>query len=111
MDHSGGAGRRVTIKERTMAAAKGRKKAAVKVRMWALTTCIWCRKVKEFLDELDVEYECTDVDTLSGAERESASAEMKKHNPRGSYPTLVCGDEVIVGFDDKKIKDALGIDD
>ena len=95
-----------------MAAAKGRaKKAEVKVRMWALSTCIWCRKTKDLLDELEVEYECTDVDLLVGAEREAASAEMKKHNPRGSYPTLVCGDEVIVGYDDKKIKEALGIDD
>ena len=92
-------------------AKKSGKKTEMKVKMWALSTCIWCRKTKDLLDELDVDYECTDVDMLSGAERDEVVAEMKRHNPRGSYPTLVCGDEVIVGFDDKKIKEALGIDD
>jgi glutaredoxin-like protein NrdH len=85
------------------------KKTDKKVKLFALSTCIWCQKTKDFLESNGIEYDCTYVDLLSGAEREAAVAEMKKHNPRGSYPTLVCGDEVIVGFDDRRIREALGI--
>jgi glutaredoxin len=94
-----------------MAGKKASRKNDKKVRVFALSTCIWCRKTKDLLDELGVEYECCDVDLLSGSERDKARDELKKFNPRTSYPTVVIGEgEVVVGFDDVKIRKALGID-
>ncbi|MBI5086180.1 MAG: 50S ribosomal protein L13 [Acidobacteria bacterium] len=40
--------------------------------------------------------EFTDVDLLSGAEREVVLAEVRRLNPACSFPTIVIGDHVIV---------------
>ena len=36
------------------------------VRLYALSTCPYCRMTKKFLDESGVEYELTEVDLLDG---------------------------------------------
>jgi glutaredoxin len=61
------------------------------------------------MDENDIPYEYTDVDQLEGAERESVIAEVKRLNPQISFPTIVIGDNVIVGFKEERIREALGI--
>ena len=79
------------------------------VRIFTLSTCGWCRKTKELLKDLDIEYEYIDVDKLSGNDLKEAREEVKKHNPRGSYPTMVIdhGKHVIIGFKDDDIKEVL----
>jgi glutaredoxin len=79
------------------------------VRMYALSTCVWCRKTKRLLKKLGVAFSYVDVDQLSGRERDEAMRQMRIHNPRGSFPTLVIdGDEVIAGHDVEKIRKRLG---
>ncbi len=78
-----------------------------KIKLYALSTCIHCRNTKDFLKECGVQYECVDVDKLTGEERERALEEVKKFNPDLTFPTLVIEDEVIVGFRKEKIKEVL----
>ena len=80
-----------------------------KVMIFTLTTCGWCKKTKQLLKDLDVEYEYMDIDTLKGEEREKVRAELRKHNPRMSAPTIVIDDgkNVIVGYDEEKVREAL----
>ena len=80
-----------------------------KVFLWALSTCMWCKKTKKFLDDNGVEYSFIWVDQLEGDERDKALNEIEKHNPAVSFPTILIDGKCIVGFDDKKIKEALGI--
>jgi glutaredoxin-like protein NrdH len=81
-----------------------------KVHLYALSTCGWCRKVKKFLEEHHCEFTCDDVDLLTGAEKERVGAEVSRLNPRRSYPTVVIDDgQVIVGFDEDQLKQALGL--
>ncbi len=77
-----------------------------KIRLYSLSTCPACKKVRQFLDEHGMEYEHTDVDLLDGGEQWLASKEVKRYNPAGSYPTLVV-EEVVVGFDEARIREAL----
>ena len=78
------------------------------VTLFTLSTCIWCKKVKALLKELDVAYHYVDVDLLKAPEKESALAELKRFNPLCSFPSLVVnGSACIVGFDEAKIKEAL----
>ncbi|MGM0365444.1 MAG: glutaredoxin family protein [Actinomycetota bacterium] len=80
-----------------------------KVIIYALSTCIWCKKTKNLLKDMGIDYSYIDVDLLEGDEREQILAEMKKHNPDGGFPTLVIDDShCIVGFDEKKISEKLG---
>lgn len=79
------------------------------IRVFALSTCIHCKKAKEFLDKCGVNYEPTHVDQLTGQERSDAIDEVKKINPAQSFPTIIIGDTVIVGFRQEEIEKALGI--
>jgi glutaredoxin len=56
-----------------------------------------------------VEYTFVDVDCLKGDERKAIVADIKKLNPRCSFPTIVINDKVIVGFQEDEIKEALGL--
>ena len=78
------------------------------IMLYALSTCAWCRKTKAFLDSMKVEYSYTDVDLLKGEKRDKTIGEIKKWNPRCSFPTLVINNEVcVVGYNEGKIKEAL----
>ena len=78
-----------------------------KVMLYALSTCGWCRKTKELLGELGVEYDYEDVDLLKKDEQDAAIEEIKKHNPSCSFPTLVIDDKkCIVGFMENSIREA-----
>ena len=85
---------------------KGKKKA--KVMLYALSTCGWCLKTKALLNSLGVEYNFVDVDLLKGAEQERIMKDVEKWNPSSSFPTVVVDGKPIVGFDEKRIKKAVG---
>jgi hypothetical protein len=56
-----------------------------------------------------VEYQFTDVDLLLGEERKAILDDVRKINPACSFPTIIIGDKVIVGFREDEIKEALGL--
>ena len=79
------------------------------VKMFTLSTCHHCKAAKKFMAECGADFEFTDVDLLTGAEREAALAEVRRYNPECSFPTIVIGNQVIVGNDQEKIRKALGL--
>jgi glutaredoxin len=79
------------------------------VKMYTLSTCGHCRATKKLLDECQVQYEFDDVDLLQGEERAAILEDVKKINPRCSFPTIIIGDKVIVGYKEDEIKEALGL--
>lgn len=80
-----------------------------RIMLFALSTCVWCRKTRALLDQLGVAYEYVYVDLLAGAERDRVLAEMARWNPQESFPTLVIDDErAILGFKEGEIREALG---
>ena len=85
---------------------KGEKKG--KIMLYALSTCGWCRKTKQLLDSLGVEYSYVYVDYLEGDDSENTMDEIKKWNPKCSFPTLVINDKkCIIGFNEDEILEAL----
>jgi glutaredoxin-like protein NrdH len=78
-----------------------------RIILYALSTCGWCAKTKALLKELGVDHSFVYVDLLSPAEMEEAVQEVEKYNPRGSFPTLVIGQKVIVGYREDEIRKAL----
>jgi glutaredoxin len=79
------------------------------VKIYSLSTCSHCKSTKKLLDECQVEYEFEDVDLLEGEERAAILEDVKKINPRCSFPTITIGDKVIVGYREDEIKEALGL--
>jgi len=84
---------------------KGKNKG--NIVLYALSTCGWCRKTKDLLKDLGVEYKFVDVDLLEGEEREEIMEEVKRWNPQCSFPTIVINNKCIVGYDEQKIRGAI----
>ena len=81
-----------------------------KILLYALSTCGWCKKTKDLLSKLDVEYSYIFVDQVEGSEKDKVMDDVKKWNPRCSFPTLVINDkECIIGYKEDEIKEALGL--
>jgi len=77
-----------------------------KVKLYALSTCGWCKKTAEWLSDKDISSDRIYVDKLHGAEREDVLDEMKEFNPRRSFPTVVIDDgkTVIIGFKPEELE-------
>ena len=79
-----------------------------RIVLYALSTCVWCKKTKRFLSNYDVAYDYVDVDLLEEDEKEKAKHEITRWNPRCSFPTLVINDNTcIVGYDEGKMRKAV----
>ena len=77
------------------------------ILLYVLSTCIWCKKTKNLLNELGVEYEFIEVDLIEDIdEKKKIQKEVKKWNPEVSFPTIVINDkDCIRGFEEDKIRE------
>ncbi len=76
--------------------------------LFALSTCGWCRKTKNLLNDLGLEYSYIDVDLLDAQAKREVVEEVARWNPSTSYPTIVINNKSIVGFQEDKIRQAVG---
>ncbi len=83
---------------------KGKKAARVKV--YGTPVCPWCGIAKDFLRDHDIEFEDIDV----AADREAAREMIEKSGQMG-VPVIEIDGEMVVGFDEDKIKRLLDIKD
>ncbi|MBS3757305.1 MAG: glutaredoxin family protein [Desulfobacterales bacterium] len=83
--------------------------ATPEVMMYTLSTCSHCKSTKKLLDACNVAYDFVDVDLLDAEERKTILEDVKKLNPKCSFPTIKIADQVIVGYKEQEIKEALGI--
>ena len=80
------------------------------VRFYGISTCVWCKKTRQWLEDHDVAFEFTYIDLISGEEKDAVLAIVQEWNPRQSFPTIVIdGASCVVGFRPDEIKEALGL--
>jgi len=79
------------------------------VKLYTLSTCLHCKKVKQFMKDYNIDYQATEMDLLSGEERKSAINALRELNPRLTFPTIIIGNRIVVGFKRDEIMEALGI--
>ena len=75
----------------------------IPVWLYSLSTCSMCKELKQLLSKNKIQYETIDMDRLDKQEQSEILDLLKSYNPKMSFPTLVAGDEVIVGFNREKI--------
>jgi glutaredoxin len=79
-----------------------------KVMLYALSTCGWCKKTKQFFDDNGIDYDYVYVDKLDSSELEQVMAEVQKWNPSINFPTVVVDDKtVVVGFRVDRLREVL----
>lgn len=70
------------------------------IKIFALSTCGWCKKTKAFLADHGYAFAFVDVDLLEGAAKDAAKTMQQQYNPRGSFPTIVYNQQTpVIGYD------------
>ena len=82
---------------------------ADRIKIFALSTCPYCKRTKRFLSENGVDYEAIDVDLLDAAEQDRVLAEVEELTGKHSFPVVVVGSEVIVGHNEERLRQVLGL--
>lgn len=74
------------------------------VTIYSTPSCHFCHAAKEFFTENNIEF--TDHDVSSDSEKRQ---EMVQKSGQMGVPVIFIDDEMIVGFDEPKVKSLLGI--
>ncbi len=75
-----------------------------KVVIYTTPTCHFCHAAKEFFTANDIAYEEIDV----AADRAKAREMIDKSGQMG-VPVILVGDEMIIGFDEGRLRELLGL--
>ncbi|MFH1402016.1 MAG: glutaredoxin domain-containing protein [Patescibacteria group bacterium] len=75
-----------------------------KVKIYSTPTCGYCNVAKDFFDEKGVKYEEFDV-----AADEAKRKELIDISGQIGVPVITIGEDIIIGFDQAKISELLGI--
>lgn len=74
------------------------------VTIYSTPTCHFCHMAKEFFTENKVKF--TDYDVSSNLEKRN---EMIEKSGQMGVPVIFIGDELIVGYDEDKLRESLGL--
>lgn len=77
------------------------------VKLYALSTCSWCKKTKKLLDDKSIAYDCIDVDLVPLDQQEIFLKEIESLVGRRTFPVTVVGTVAIPGYEPKKILGAV----
>lgn len=72
------------------------------VKIYTTPICPWCAKTKEFLRENKIKFKEIDV-----ASDKKAAKEIINKSGQTSVPVIDVGGELILGFDESRLKKAL----
>ncbi len=74
------------------------------VKVYSTDTCMWCTKVKQYLNQLNVDFE-----DLNVGENINYQEEMIKKSHQSGVPVLDINGTIIIGFNKEAIDNALKI--
>ena len=76
--------------------------------MYALSTCVWCKMTKQYLNDNNIEYEYIDVDLAETKEKQQIHDDIQQKGGTLNYPTIIIDDtKLIQGFRKDLLKEAL----
>lgn len=74
------------------------------VKIYSTPTCIYCKNLKQFLNEKGIAFEEIDV-----SQNQQALEEMVEKSGQMGVPVIEIDGQIVVGFDKEKISKLLGI--
>ena len=74
------------------------------ITIYSTPTCHFCEAAKSFMNENNLQF--TEVDVSTDADQRQHMIEM---TGQMGVPVIRIGDDVIVGFDEAKVKEILGM--
>ncbi len=74
----------------------------MKVKMYTLSTCPWCRKTKRWFKERNIPFDFVDYDLAGEEEQDRIAKEMMKYTGHISFPFVKIDDQAIIGYHPEK---------
>jgi glutaredoxin-like protein NrdH len=71
---------------------------ACAVFLYALSTCPWCRKAKQWFADNKVPFDYVDVDLLPADEQDDAAEKAFELSGARRFPVVVINGEVVAGY-------------
>lgn len=75
-----------------------------KVTIYALSTCLWCKKTKKYFEEKKMPVDIVDYDKQDEARQEEMMAEMRGAGCTGSFPFVKIGGACVQGYDPQEFE-------
>lgn len=73
--------------------------------IYTLSACPQCRKAKQLLGDMGLEYYFEDADSLDEENQRNVMAEVSRWNPGRSFPTIVINNKrAILGYNETEIR-------
>ena len=79
-----------------------------KVKLYTLSTCLWCKRTKQYFEERKIPFDCVEYDKANDAEQERIMAEMLEHGGGGSFPYVCIDKDVVQGYEPAEFDRLLG---
>jgi len=81
-----------------------------KVLLYALSTCGWCKRAKNFLKDNDIEFEYVDLDLCSWEDKNKIRKDIQSRGGRLAYPTVIIDNKILLtGASPNKLREVLEI--
>jgi len=76
--------------------------------VYIITTCPRCRRVKEYLDQIGIDYDVVAVDLLTRDERSAIVEKYRKYHPVVSFPIIEVGETILIGTNPDEVRQVFG---
>ncbi len=80
----------------------------MKVFMYTLSTCPWCRRTKKFFSDRNIPFEYIDYDLAEEKEQEKILEEMSTYGG-SAFPFVKIDGKVVIGYNPEKYSELLGL--
>jgi glutaredoxin-like protein NrdH len=81
-----------------------------KVLLYALSTCIWCKRTRQLLEDEGVTFDFVYVDLVEPDERREIRERIREFSSSTSFPAVIIDEQdCIVGYKPDIIKERLGL--
>jgi len=76
----------------------------MEIKIYTTPTCKWCQKLKEWLKKKKISYEDRDV---AESQNKTFRDELIQKSGQLAVPVIDIDGKIIIGFDEKKLEEAL----
>lgn len=79
-----------------------------KITIYALSTCLWCKKTKKYFEDRKVPFEAVDYDKQDEARQDEITKEMKDAGYKCTFPFVRIDGDCVQGYDPDEFEKLLG---
>lgn len=75
------------------------------IMLYTISTCIWCRRLKNRLNARNFAYKYIDIDLIPYKEREKLKKKLRRYRSHLAFPMMFIDDEFVPNIEiDKKLE-------